>query len=303
MCPIVLSNAHFSIPFFSTTVIEEKFHVLPVRHKSGGSESENSRLNKNIDQTKMASVIVTEQPRLMPGAYSFRRSIRKQAAQLPIGAEMIPIIVHEIRTSLSSVYHFLELVRSRELSEPETIDLCYLLDRQMHKVSQFVDQLIMWGKVSVCDQSLSGKKRVHLRAFAAEILSEFTIQASLKQSALLNEINPELSIYTVPEELHLVIRNLVGNAVKFTENGMVSVALIKSGAQFCFSVTDNGRGLSKERIHAILRNDTSISDNGTRNETGTGLGLIIVKNILQRRQSSLFIESQPGRTQFSFPLF
>ena len=95
--------------------------------------------------------------------------------------------------------------------------------------------------------------------------------------------------------VHTVIRNLFSNAIKFThENGEISIS-VKTDSKFCYlSISDNGVGIKPENIDNLFRIDKHISTPGTHNEKGSGLGLILCKEFVERNSGTLTVESQPN---------
>ncbi|MBA7549545.1 Sensor protein EvgS [subsurface metagenome] len=105
--------------------------------------------------------------------------------------------------------------------------------------------------------------------------------------------------------INLVIRNLLSNAVKFTnEEGTITIRCYeKNKNEIAVSITDTGIGVSKENIKKLFRIDEYFSTSGTAGESGTGLGLIICKEFVEKNKGSISIESELEiGTTFTFTL-
>jgi len=120
------------------------------------------------------------------------------------------------------------------------------------------------------------------------------------------EVNSEeeIVIYADVNMLATVFRNLVANAIKFTnENGEISIQ-VKKKVDFCeISVRDNGVGILEEDIRKIFRIDSKHKTLGTKGEKGTGLGLILCKEFVEKNGGKIAVKSEVGRgSDFSFTL-
>ncbi|MDR1368554.1 MAG: HAMP domain-containing histidine kinase [Dysgonamonadaceae bacterium] len=113
-----------------------------------------------------------------------------------------------------------------------------------------------------------------------------------------NVVMPEKALVTGDSNmLTIVIRNLLTNAVKFTETGgTVSLSLaLSSGGKYIIAVSDTGRGMSREQLQTLFRVDRRHTLAGTAGEQGTGLGLIVCKELVEKQGSTLHIESEEGK--------
>ena len=142
-----------------------------------------------------------------------------------------------------------------------------------------------------------------------EILSLYRIQATQKNITLQSEVTTPTFVYADVNMVQSILRNLISNAIKFTpENGRVLVAIcdedtVNSVNMVCLSVHDNGVGISKERIEKLFDSKINSTTIGTANEQGTGLGILICKEMAEKNQGKLWIESEEGTgSTFSFTL-
>ncbi|MEN8116655.1 MAG: HAMP domain-containing sensor histidine kinase, partial [Bacteroidota bacterium] len=133
-------------------------------------------------------------------------------------------------------------------------------------------------------------------------------EAAMKKNILIEVLSgQEICIYADVNMFSTIIRNLVANAIKFTNgNGGVTIQ-IKQEKGFCkISVKDNGVGIPKENISKIFRIDSNVSTRGTDGEKGTGLGLILCKEFIEKHGGKLWVESESGKGSnfvFTLPLF
>jgi len=101
-----------------------------------------------------------------------------------------------------------------------------------------------------------------------------------------------------------IFRNLISNAIKFTpENGTITITATMDDLQVEITVSDTGVGISYENIPNLFRIDTSVSTKGTSNETGTGLGLILCKEFVEKHTGKIWVESEIDKgSKFKFTL-
>jgi signal transduction histidine kinase len=132
-----------------------------------------------------------------------------------------------------------------------------------------------------------------------------TATAEEKNIELIREVERDTYVYADNNMLNTIMRNLVSNALKFTDQ---SGKIIISAKDFeddrlLVSVTDTGIGMSDEAKDKIFRIDSKYSTPGTNNEQGTGLGLILCKELVEKNNGEIFVESEKGKgTTFSFTL-
>ena len=120
--------------------------------------------------------------------------------------------------------------------------------------------------------------------------------ASQKTIKLHNEIDKELLLNADKNMIGLVLRNLISNGIKFTnEGGLIKVSALQNDITTEVIVSDNGVGIAQEDIDKLFRIDVHHSTTGTNNEMGTGLGLILCKEIIEKHSGEIRIESKPNQ--------
>ena len=104
--------------------------------------------------------------------------------------------------------------------------------------------------------------------------------------------------------IRTILRNLISNAIKFSnKNGSVITSASVADKKVEFSVFDNGIGMTKETIAKLFRLDVNFSTRGTENEKGTGLGLILCKEFVEKHGGKIWVESEPGKgSTFKFTI-
>ncbi|MDP3683684.1 MAG: HAMP domain-containing sensor histidine kinase, partial [Ignavibacteria bacterium] len=131
--------------------------------------------------------------------------------------------------------------------------------------------------------------------------------ASNKNIQLINMADKSLHINADLNMLNSVFQNLISNAIKFTpEGGNITVSSVKRGDFVEVSVADSGVGIKPEDISKLFRIDSHFSTKGTNNEEGTGLGLILCEEMIEKHQCKIWVESEYGggaNFKFTIPKF
>jgi anti-sigma regulatory factor (Ser/Thr protein kinase) len=148
---------------------------------------------------------------------------------------------------------------------------------------------------------------IPLAATVGHIVPLFASHAEQKQITLHQSIPDTLTVYADPNMLNTVIRNLVANALKFTEvGGSIEIAAQQKAQYVEISVTDTGVGIPEEHLPDLFRIDVKVSTPGTAGERGTGLGLPLCRDLIEKNGGTIEVESEPGKGttfRFTLPIF
>ncbi len=121
----------------------------------------------------------------------------------------------------------------------------------------------------------------------------FRKQLRSKNISLLNQVAPDCFAYADENHLRIVLRNLLGNAVKFTsEGGTISVNSVEESNFVKISVTDTGVGMAEEKIQHLFLAENNNTQLGTNGEIGTGLGLLLCKEFVEKNGGNIWVESE-----------
>lgn len=209
----------------------------------------------------------------------------------------IALLSHDLRNPLGS---FRDLVRSMEADEEidprEFREVLSEMGKSLDSLYRLLDELLDWAKVS------GGMDRfepttIPLNASVDKILSLVSTQAGAKGIRLESRVPPDSSLFADVSMLEAILRNLVGNAVKFTPRGgdvIVSASADASGRGVTLSVADTGIGMPYASIRSLFDSGKIRHKPGTDGEPGSGLGLPLCKRLIERHGGVLDIESVEG---------
>ena len=213
------------------------------------------------------------------------------------------IIAHDLKNPFNTIMGFAELLimKFNKLSEEKKYKYSEVIYRSSKNIYDLLENLLQWS-------------RTQTNKIAFEP-SDFDIENLVQQNiALLNENiesknisvklghSEKVSIYADRNMINTVIRNLLTNAIKFTDKGgQIIIDYKNKNGDVEFSIRDTGIGMTEKEISQIFRVDTNISKTGTDGETGTGLGLILCKEFIKKNGGSIWVESKSGEgSKFSF---
>lgn len=235
-----------------------------------------------------------------------QRQRAEQAAKA--NSDFLAMISHEIRTPLNAISGVAHLFKRTELS-PQQQRLARVLSSSSENLLHLVNQILDFGKIEAGKMSLE-ERPIDLPQLVQGIAGSFQPKAQEKGLALQVRIDERVprGLGGDPVKIGQVLTNLIGNALKFTSEGSVTVALkvraMEPGAvSIDFRVSDTGIGIAPDRRTHIFDDFTQANYDIGLKYGGTGLGLSISRKLVEMHGSRILVESELGRgTTFSFEL-
>ena len=213
------------------------------------------------------------------------------------------IISHDLKNPFSSLMAVTEMIEQnfKSSSEEENLSGIRRINESARHIYNLLDNLLTWSKSQrgKLDYEPTG---FNLSTVVQVNLNLHKVQADKKEISLINGLSDPLHAFGDREMISTVIRNLLNNAIKFTgPKGKVTVRAEKDEKFIRLSVTDNGTGISEENLQKLFKIDEKFKCNGTSNEKGTGLGLILCKEFVEKNDGEITVESKIGEgSTFSF---
>jgi signal transduction histidine kinase len=209
--------------------------------------------------------------------------------------KLLSILSHDIKGPFNSLRGTITLFNQGFITGEELGPVMKQIESQMGITNLLVENVLLWVRSQMTGVSISLEPLL-LANLVEEHVSLYETTAAEKKIQLVNEIHTELSVNADKHVLSLVLRNLISNAIKYSfENGKINISAHKVNGHVSLSISDNGKGMSESTMTRLLRKEDLTSELGTRNEMGTGLGLMVSREYLLKMGSELTVESVLGK--------
>lgn len=237
-----------------------------------------------------------------------RRSRNRQRTQKEeleelnaIKDQMFSIVSHDFKSPLNSLRSILNLVEEGELTDDDLKRVIPALQKELGYTSQLLENLLYWAKSQMKGIKVHPKE-IDLRPLIRFDEDLLLPMAEKKQIELKVDLPQSLPAYADEDMIQLVIRNIMSNALKFTpQGGMVKVNAFTEEEHWCIQVKDTGVGIPPEKKARLFEMNNSYKTRGTDNEKGSGLGLKLCKEFVEKNRGWIWVSSEEGEgTTFSF---
>lgn len=235
-------------------------------------------------------------------------TIAKQEAEASTMAKssFLANMSHEIRTPLNAMLGFASLLLGTQLDKNQR-EYLEAIDTSGKNLLSIINDILDFSKIEAGMFTIE-KTPFSLQQALHSVNTMFFEKAQAKGLKLFTAVDPKLPplVNGDPTRFTQILMNLLGNAIKFTNQGTISVEAVvekitDNGATVRISVTDTGIGISEDKQNVIFKRFTQAEDNTTRNFGGTGLGLSIAKKLVELQGGEIWVKSEVNRgSEFSF---
>jgi signal transduction histidine kinase/CheY-like chemotaxis protein/HPt (histidine-containing phosphotransfer) domain-containing protein len=246
---------------------------------------------------------IRNQGRLIQQLNSSEKKVREAAK---VKENFMANMSHEIRTPMNAILGFTNLLQRKNIDQ-ESKEYVRIIEKSGENLLTIVNDILDLSKIE------AGMMRIepapfNIRSLLHSVEAMFKARADEKQIKLSSYVDESLPamLEVDANRLTQILVNLVGNALKFTGSGSVSVKVTNEGIvgnkiKTSFVVTDTGIGIEKEKMKQIFERFKQAEDSVTRKYGGTGLGLSIVNDLVLLQNGTIAVESEPGKgTTFKF---
>ncbi len=229
-----------------------------------------------------------------------QQHIRKQNEQLKeLNAtkdKFFSLIAHDLRNPLVGFLSFAHIIEHLEdMGKDQSQELTRQFRESAENLFALLENLLAWSRIQRGILEYL-PQQINIGAIAARNVKLLTLNAEQKQITLSNSSQAEIPVYADFNMLDTVIRNLLSNALKFTKRGgTVTISATYDENAVMVSVSDTGMGIAEEKLPNLFRIDAKTQREGTDDEKGTGLGLILCKEFVERQGGSIWVESKVGK--------
>ncbi len=216
--------------------------------------------------------------------------------------KLFTIISHDLRKPISQLSSIINLLENNLLNREEIEYIIPSVSKNVKQTSELLDSLLFWAKSQMKGFTLKIKE-IDLRNFADQNLTTLLSNAKEKNITFVNDIPQGLLIKLDLHLLNVVFRNLVNNAIKFSNlNSEITILYKEELKSYLITIKDSGAGMSEKQLKELFT-PKSKSTLGTRNEVGSGLGLIFCKDLIEKSGGQISVKSVLNQgSEFSFSI-
>ena len=211
---------------------------------------------------------------------------------------LLSIIAHDLKSPMAAFVNGTRDLARRSPGDPAFGELVDALAERADRMDLFLGALLEWGRLQVASRSLATES-FGLGESVETVIDHVRESAAAKQIDLRNQVSSDLMVDQNRTALQTVLINLVTNAIKFTDRGGLveiraeRVESIVSSPELRISVRDTGIGMSREQLDRLFLSEERLQQPGTDGESGNGLGLLLLHDLVTRMSGAVEVESTP----------
>ena len=209
--------------------------------------------------------------------------------------KFLSILAHDLKNPFNLLMGFTELLETNydKLDDAKKMKYIGAINITLKNTYILLENLLQWAR-SQSDAIRFDPKKLSLTALIKKNLYFFQESYTRKNITLTEKIKNDLYVVADENMLDTVVRNLLTNAIKFTpDGGKITVSCMETDKKVKVEITDTGIGISRDNLHNLFKTDTLITP-GTYGETGTGLGLLICHDFVNKNNGEIWVDSEEG---------
>ncbi len=215
------------------------------------------------------------------------------------------IIAHDLKNPFNAIFGFTEILLNEfdGLSDEEKLKMIHEIDRSSKNTYKLLENLLYWS-ISQTGRMEFSPAIINLTEIIKQTFAVFESSAKNKNISLVTNAPEILEVFCDIEMIKTVFRNLVSNGLKFTgKGGIVSIKTRRINGTEEITIEDTGVGISDEDKEKLFKIENVSTSKGTDGERGTGLGLILCKEFIERNGGTIWVESETGKgSRFIFTI-
>ncbi|MGB5287487.1 MAG: PAS domain-containing sensor histidine kinase [Ignavibacteriaceae bacterium] len=204
------------------------------------------------------------------------------------------IISHDLRSPLSGLMGILDILSTDYESLEEKEKREFIKDASVASKTTFtlMENLLEWSRIQTGKINYQ-PERLKIQRLVESIASLYGQNLKNKEIEFITNISPDIFAFADKSMTETIFRNLISNAIKFTHTGgKITVSSEIENNMAIIKVNDSGVGIEEENIPKLFRVDAGFSTKGTKDESGTGLGLIICKELVEKQEGKIWVKSK-----------
>ena len=206
------------------------------------------------------------------------------------------IISHDLRNNLTTMKLYFDLVSNPDYEPSEDMeDMTKQISSSVENTIDLLENLLVWAQAQIKGIDINPQQLIlsHVIKGNIDLLAG---NAHTKNIELSSDVSTDLCAFADEDMINLVIRNLISNAIKFTpKGGSIRITGNNNNNTVQINITDTGVGISKVNLEKLFVKNSNPTTLGTANEKGTGLGLLLCKEFIEKNNGSISVSSQPDK--------
>jgi len=256
------------------------------------------RIPKNLSESQLLSLRVLGKQVMKQ--MELRRKVGELQRLNDINHKLLSVISHDLRSPFSSLYALLELIEQYDLPPEEFKNMIPSVKKGFNAANGLLTNLLEWA-TSQFEQNEIVNKPFSLKQLADQVMENNAVIFQQKQNAVINMIEPTCMARGDENMIKAVFRNLIVNANKFTQGGSITLSAKDEGEMVEVKIEDTGVGIGTDRMDKMFSWGHRISTIGTGGERGSGFGLLVCKEFVERNSGQMWVKSTVGNgSQFYF---
>lgn len=272
-------------------VLETSFQV---RDKNGKLIGYNGIIRDVTESKKQEQLLIKYNEELADVNKLLKNSENKLKSLNDEKDKFFSIIAHDLKSPFNALLNLSEFLVEdlSDLSLEEIRSFSKEINKSAHSVYNLLLNLLQWAQIKT-GRMKQTKEKVALSSLLNNTIVLLENVASKKSIKIENKIDSSLFFSGDRTMISSVLQNLISNAIKFTKrNGTIEIFAEAENGKIIVSVKDNGIGISTDNLEKLFKLDQHLSTTGTANESGTGLGLILCKELIEKNSGNIWVESQ-----------
>lgn len=249
-----------------------------------------------------SGVDITEQKIIEETILSLNEKLRNLNASKD---KFFSIIAHDLKSPLAGILGFTEILTDEfdELSPEDIKEFIFHSHQSAKNLYALLENLLEWSRIQIGSIAFNPME-INIAQIFDEIIKLFSQNSKNKNIKLEKKCDQLQKVFADSNMLNTIIRNLVSNGIKFTkEGGTISLSAEELNNAVQITVRDSGVGISQENIDKLFKVENNFTTTGTNSEKGTGLGLVLCKELVEKHHGKISVESELGKgTKFIFTL-
>lgn len=219
--------------------------------------------------------------------------------------KLLSIIAHDLRSPFNGILGFTDILIENiyDFEIAETEEFVRIINSSAKNTLSLLDNLLNWAKTQTGQISFD-PEIIIMSSIIREVIELSHSSAVVKDISLIQNQSDEIKVYADENMLRTVLRNLISNAIKFTKpGGNINIYVISKHNQVEISISDNGVGINDQTLNNLFDISTTTTSYDTANEKGSGLGLVLCKEFVEKLGGNIWAESEVGKgSDFKFTL-